>query len=80
MPQQGKKRLLFIKPQNRETKQKGTLDNETVWRTQVQLVELFQSSKSNISKHIFEERNNQLCENSEQLPLIERIIVQVTTI
>lgn len=72
--------LLFIKPQNRETKQKGTLDDETVWRTQVQLVELFQSSKSNISKHIFEEGNNQLCGFSEQLPLIERIIVQVTTI
>lgn len=49
--------LLFIKPQNRETKQKGTLDDETVWRTQVQLVELFQSSKSNISKHIFEKGN-----------------------
>ena len=52
-----KKRLLFIKPQNRETKPKATLSNETVWRTQVQLVELFQSSKSNISKHIFEEGN-----------------------
>lgn len=75
--------LLFIKPQNRETKQKVTLANEIVWRTQVQLVELFQSSKSNISKHIFEEGNlakNQLCRNSEQLPLIEGIIVQVTTI
>lgn len=72
--------LLFIKPQNRETKQKGTLDDETVWLTQVQLVGLFQSSKSNISKHIFEEGNNQLCGFSEQLPLIEGIIVQVTTI
>lgn len=75
--------LLFIKPQNRETKQKVTLANEIVWLTQVQLVELFQSSKSNISKHIFEEGNlakNQLCGFSEQLPLIERIIVQVTTI
>lgn len=75
--------LLFIKPQNRETKQKVTLANEIVWRTQVQLVELFQSSKSNISKHIFEEgilAKNQLCRNSEQLPLIEGIIVQVTTI
>ena len=51
----GKNGLLFIKPQNREIKQKSTLDDETVWLTQVQLVELFQSSKSNISKHIFEE-------------------------
>ena len=33
------------------------MSNETVWLTQVQLVELFQSSKSNISKHIFEEGN-----------------------
>lgn len=49
--------LLFIKPKDRKTKQKVTLANEIVWRTQVQLVELFQSSKSNISKHIFEERN-----------------------
>lgn len=75
-----KKRLLFIKPQNRETKPKATLSNEIVWRTQVQLVGLFQSSKSNISKHILEEGNNQLCGFSEQLPLIEGIIVQVTTI
>lgn len=74
---------LIYQAKNRKTKQKGTLDNETVWLPQVQLVELFQSSKSNISKHIFEEGNlakNQLCRNSEQLPLIEGIIVQVTTI
>lgn len=34
------------------------LENENVWLTQAQLVELYQSSKSNISehiKHIFEE-------------------------
>ena len=34
------------------------LDSETVWLTQAQLVELFNSSKANISehiKHIFEE-------------------------
>lgn len=79
MPHQGKKETLIYQAKDRKTKQKATLSNETVWLTQVQLVELFQSSKSNISKHIFEERNNQLCENSEQLPLIEGIIVQVTT-
>ena len=28
------------------------LDGETVWVTQAQLVELFQSSKANISEHI----------------------------
>lgn len=79
MPHQGKKETLIYQAKDRKTKQKVTLANKTVWLTQVQLVELFQSSKSNISKHIFEERNNQLCENSEQLPLIEGIIVQVTT-
>ena len=34
------------------------LDEDTVWLTQAEMVELFQSSKSNISehiKHIFEE-------------------------
>ncbi len=34
------------------------LENENVWLTQAQLVELYQSSKSNVSehiKHIFEE-------------------------
>lgn len=80
MPHQGEKETLIYQAKDRKTKQKVTLANKTVWLTQVQLVELFQSSKSNISKHILEEGNNQLCENSEQLPLIEGIIVQVTTI
>jgi hypothetical protein len=34
------------------------LDDETVWLTQAQMVELFQSSKANVSehiKHIFDE-------------------------
>lgn len=80
MPHQGKKETLIYQAKDRKTKQKVTLANEIVWRTQVQLVELFQSSKSNISKHILEEGNNQLCGFSEQLPLIEGIIAQVTTI
>ncbi len=80
MPHQGKKEALIYQAKDRKTKQKVTLANKTVWLTQVQLVELFQSSKSNISKHILEEGNNQLCGFSEQLPLIEGIIVQVTTI
>ncbi|WP_428042275.1 hypothetical protein [Candidatus Avelusimicrobium fimicolum] len=80
MPHQGKKWTLIYQAKDRKNKQKVTLANKTVWLTQVQLVELFQSSKSNISKHILEEGNNQLCGFSEQLPLIEGIIVQVTTI
>lgn len=80
MPHQGKKETLIYQAKDRKTKQKVTLANEIVWLTQVQLVGLFQSSKSNISKHILEEGNNQLCGFSEQLPLIEGIIAQVTTI
>lgn len=80
MPHQGEKETLIYQAKDRKTKQKVTLANKTVWLTQVQLVGLFQSSKSNISKHILEEGNNQLCGFSEQLPLIEGIIVQVTTI
>lgn len=57
MPHQGEKETLIYQAKDRKTKQKVTLANKTVWLTQVQLVELFQSSKSNISKHIFEERN-----------------------
>ena len=41
------------------------LERETVWLTQTQVVELYQSSKSNVSehiKHIFEEK--ELEENS----------------
>ena len=47
------------------------LERETVWLTQTQLVELYQSSKSNVSehiKHIFEEKE---LEDSEQLPVME---------
>mgnify|MGYP004671614195 CR=1 len=52
MPHQGEKETLIYQAKDRKTKQKVTLANKTVWLTQVQLVELFQSSKSNISKHI----------------------------
>lgn len=49
------------------------IQDETVWLTQQQLVELYQSSKANVSehiKHIFEEgelERNQLFGNSEPL-------------
>ena len=48
-----------------QTKIDVRFEDETVWLTQAQLVELYQSSKSNISehiKHIFEE--GELDENS----------------
>ena len=31
---------------------RGAFEGETVWLTQAQLVELFQSSKANVSEHI----------------------------
>ena len=51
------------------------LEEDTLWLTQAQMCELYQTSKSNVSehiKHIFEEgelqRGLQLFGNSEQLP------------
>ena len=42
------------------------LENETVWLTQAQLVEIYQSSKSNISEHI-----KNIIENKE----LEEVVV-----
>jgi hypothetical protein len=50
--------LLLYKTEDGQTKIEVRLEDETVWLTQADLVELFQSSKSNISehiKHIFDE-------------------------
>jgi death-on-curing family protein len=43
--------LIYQSPDN-QTVVEVKFDNETVWLTQLQLVELFQSSKANISEHI----------------------------
>ncbi len=48
----------FIQTEDGRTKIEVKLEDETVWLTQAQMIELFQSSKPNISehiKHIFEE-------------------------
>jgi hypothetical protein len=50
--------ILIYQSEEGSTKIEVRLENEHVWLTQAQLVELYQSSKSNISehiKHIFEE-------------------------
>ena len=50
--------ILFYTTDNGEINLGVLFSEETVWLTQAQMVELFQSSKSNISehiKHIFEE-------------------------
>ncbi|MBP1615408.1 MAG: Virulence protein RhuM family [Bacteroidetes bacterium] len=54
--QQGE--ILIYQSEDGKTKIEVRLENENIWLTQAQLVELYQSSKSNISehiKHIFEE-------------------------
>ena len=57
--------IIIYQTQDGKTKIDVKIENETVWLTQSQMVELFQSSKSNISEHIshiFEE--GELDENS----------------
>ncbi len=58
MKEEQKGELILYQTEDGTTKIEVRLENETVWLTQAQLVELYQSSKSNISehiKHIFEE-------------------------
>lgn len=50
--------ILLYQTEDGQTKLEVRLENETVWLTQADLIELFQTSKSNISehiKHIFED-------------------------
>ena len=65
MKEEQKGEIILYHAENGTTKIEVRLENENVWLTQAQLVELYQSSKSNISehiKHIFEE--GELSENS----------------
>lgn len=58
LPQKLNSELLLYQTEDGALKIQVRLENETVWLTQADMVELFQSSKSNISehiKHIFEE-------------------------
>ena len=43
--------IILYQPDN-EVKLEVRLEEETLWLTQAQIVELFQSSKANISEHI----------------------------
>ncbi len=57
--------IIIYQTQDGQTKIDVRIENETIWLTQNQMVELFQSSKANISEHIshiFEE--GELNENS----------------
>ncbi|HAX95290.1 MAG TPA: cell filamentation protein Fic [Prolixibacteraceae bacterium] len=58
MKEEQKGEILIYQSEEGNTKIEVRLENENIWLTQAQLVELYQSSKSNISehiKHIFEE-------------------------
>ena len=58
LPVPGNTEFIIYQTEDGQTRVQVRIENETVWLTQNQLVELFQSSKANISehiKHIFEE-------------------------
>ncbi len=58
MSMQQKGEIIIYQSEEGQPKIEVRLENENVWLTQAQLVELYQSSKSNVSehiKHIFEE-------------------------
>ena len=51
-------KIIIYEGDNGMPKLEVQIENETVWLTQAQMVELFQSSKANVSehiKHIFQE-------------------------
>ena len=58
MNEEQKGQIILYQAEDGTTRIEVRLENENLWLTQAQLVELYQSSKSNISahiKHIFEE-------------------------
>ncbi len=58
LPQKSNSELLIYRSDDGQIKIQVRLEDNTVWLTQADMVELFQSSKPNISehiKHIFEE-------------------------
>lgn len=58
LPEKSNSEILLYQSDDGQIKIQVRLDDHTVWLTQADMVELFQSSKSNISehiKHIFEE-------------------------
>lgn len=49
---EAKNKIIIYQTENNKVKIDVRLENNTVWLTQAQLVDLYQSSKSNISEHI----------------------------
>ena len=66
--------IIIYQSESGETKIDVRFQDETVWLTQAQLCELYQSSKANVSEHIkniFEEgelEQSEVVGKSEQLP------------
>ena len=58
--------IIIYQTEDGQTQVDVRLENETVWLTQAQLVEIYQSSKSNISEHI-----KNIIENKE----LEEVVV-----
>jgi hypothetical protein len=48
----GKGEIIIYQPEEKSTQFEVRIDEDTVWLTQIQMVELFSSSKQNISLHI----------------------------
>ncbi len=76
--------IIIYQTEDGNTKIDVKFEDETVWLTQAQLCELYQTSKSNVSehiKHIFEE--GELEEKSVvrkfRRTAIEKVIVRFTT-
>lgn len=67
--------ILIYQTEDGHTKIDVKLENETVWLTQAQLCELYQTSKSNISehiKHIFEEEELEEEWGCEKSPITKK--------
>ena len=52
LPKKSSSEILLYQSEDGKIKIQVRLDDNTVWLTQADMVELFQSSKSNISEHI----------------------------
>ena len=58
MPADNKSEIVIFKPADEKIYVDVRFEGETVWLTQAQLVDLYDSSKANVSehiKHVFEE-------------------------
>ena len=62
--------IVIYQTEDGHTRIEVKMEDETVWLTQAQLVELYQTSKSNVSEHI-----KHIFEEGEQLPTMGKTIM-----